>query len=261
MSEPVEPRAVAEQQASNDIPLWRQPEWAERFPWLAQATTGAGAEVEPFDLGLAGSQPVGKVLDRWRQVRDGLGFSSVVHSIQVHGNSIKYHAESLPRGISIIEGFDGHITRMPDLLLSVSIADCVPVFLVGEESQTVSLVHAGWRGTAAGILEDAVGQMKRTGTPADDLWMHCGPAICGLCYEVGPEVHSAVNPGDATPDGPRPIDLRAALARRAWKLGVEPDRISVSAHCTRCGEPPFFSHRAGSAGRQMGLLGLIDPEP
>ncbi|HEX6038211.1 hypothetical protein, partial [Longimicrobium sp.] len=61
-------RVVAEQRMDGDVPLWVQPEWAERFPWLVQGTTGRGGGDEAFDLGLAGAQPVGRVMDRWRSV-------------------------------------------------------------------------------------------------------------------------------------------------------------------------------------------------
>lgn len=84
--------------------------------------------------------------------------------------------------------------------------------------------------------------------------MHLGPAICGSCYEVGPEVFGAL--GLPTPDGPTPLDLRAALAERAAAEGVPSTSITVSGHCTRCTDSGLFSHRGGDAGRQVGYLGL-----
>ncbi|MDQ3388842.1 MAG: laccase domain-containing protein, partial [Gemmatimonadota bacterium] len=59
------------------------------------------------------------------------------------------------------------------------------------------------------------------------------------------------------PSSPSPIDLRAAIAARAARLGILPERITLSAHCTRCGEGEFFSHRGGSEARQMGVLGVV----
>ena len=82
---------------------------------------------------------------------------------------------------------------------------------------------------------------------------HLGPAICGACYEVGPEVHEAL--GQPPPTDNAPIDLRAVQAHQLIEAGVAPERITVSAHCTRCGTG-FFSHRAGDAGRQLGVLGI-----
>jgi polyphenol oxidase len=92
---------------------------------------------------------------------------------------------------------------------------------------------------------------------ASDLHVHLGPAICGACYEVGPEVHEAL--GLPRPPGPVPVDLRAVLLRRALELGVQPANTSVSARCTRCEPGVFFSHRCGAAERQLGVL-AIRPE-
>jgi YfiH family protein len=250
-------RVVAEVRAGGDVPLWTHPEWAERFPWLAQGTTGAGSAEAPFDLGLAGSQPVGPALDRWRALRALAGAATVVHARQVHAADVWTHRERGAPGIAVMDGYDGHATELPGLLLAVGVADCVPVSLVDPETRSVALVHAGWRGTAGGIVERAMDVLAAEfRARVEDLWLHCGPAICGECYEVGPEVHAGVRPGCAPPDAPTPIDLRAAIAERAAGQGILPERITVSAHCTRCGPGSFFSHRAGTRARQMGVLGI-----
>lgn len=250
-------RTVTEHPPEGDLPLWRHPEWAERFGWLAQGTTGAGSGEEPFDLGLSGGDPVGPALERWRALRRALDMPGAVHSRQVHATELLRLSEPLPPGLLVTEGYDGHLTDRPGLLLTVSIADCVPVFLVDARQRAVAALHAGWRGAAGGIVERAVQEMAtHYGTRAQDLWLHCGPAICGRCYEVGPEVHRAVRPDVPAPELPTPIDLRAALAERVLALGVPESQISVSAHCTRCGPGEFFSHRAGSPRRQMGVVGI-----
>lgn len=259
MAARTEPRTVAEVEgaADGDVPLRVHPEWAERFPWLVQGITGAGPADDPFDLGLAGAQPVGAALGRWRMLRAATGAATVAHSVQVHGAEVWTHRERGAPGIAVMEGFDGHATRIPGLLLTVGVADCVPVSLVDPERRAVALVHAGWRGTAAGIVERAVAVLAgELGSRAADLRLHCGPAICGECYEVGPEVHAGVRPGCAPPDAPTPIDLRAAIAERAAAVGVRPEHVTVSAHCTRHGPGAFFSHRGGSSARQMGILGI-----
>jgi hypothetical protein len=253
-------RTVAEQLVPGDVPLWVQPEWAERFPWLVQGTTGRGGGAEPFDLGLAGAQPVGAVMDRWRAVLRAVRLESAVHARQVHGADIWIHRESVPPGILVMNGFDGHLTDRTGLLVSVGVADCTPVFIVDPQTRVLALVHAGWRGTAAGIAERGIHRIVESWQSAPDrLWVHCGPAICGACYEVGPEVHAAIHPDRPVPDGPANIDVRAALVERALGLGVPAEQVSVSSHCTRCGPPDFFSHRGGDRGRQMGILGMRPP--
>src|SRR5690606_2097555 len=141
----------------------------------------------------------------------------------------------------------------PGVLLTVSVADCVPVFLVDERTRAVALLHAGWRGVAAGILTAGIQVLEReAGSEPSDLRVHLGPSICGTCYEVGPEVHEAL--GLTPPAAPRPVDLRQVLAEQALALGVRAERISRSAYCPRCGDSPFFPHRRGDSGRQSGVL-------
>lgn len=227
------------------------------FPWLIQGTTGSGTPESPFDLGLSGRQPVGMVLNRWVRLRDECGVSAAVHSRQVHGADLLHHEKAPPPGLTILEGVDGHMTSQPDLLLTVSVADCVPVSLVAPDSRIIALAHGGWRGTAAGILERTIESLVDFfAIRAQDLWMHCGPAICDQCYEVGTDVHAAVNPYRPVPTGPEPIDLRGGLADRGARVGVDAARITVSSHCTKCGPGEFFSHRGGSSARQMGILGV-----
>lgn len=248
---------VTELRAPGDVPLWVHPGWAERFPFLVQGTTGRGDGAEPFDLGLSGAQPVGAALGRWRTLAAAAGMETVVHARQVHAADLWIHRERGAPGVVVMDGFDGHVTDREGLLLSVSVADCVPVFVVDPETRAVALLHSGWRGTAAGIVERGINRLVESWqASAERLWLHCGPAICGECYEVGPEVHAGVSPGREPPAGNTCINLRAAIAARAVAEGLRPEHVSVSSHCTRCGDPDFFSHRAGSPGRQMGVLGV-----
>lgn len=253
----VESGVVEEVLDAGDVPLWRHSDWRERFPWLVQGVTGAGDAAEPFDLGLFGAEPVGRVLDRWERLRAATGMRRVVHARQVHGAELRAHGVGEEQGILIGTGYDGHLTRAAGLLLTVSIADCVPVFLVDDVARAVAVVHAGWRGVAAGIVERAIERLRVwRGDGAGELWLHCGPAICGRCYEVGPEVHAGVRPEEEPPTGPAPIDLRAEILRRAMARDVAAERSTVSAHCTKCGPGKFFSHRGGSPARQMAILGM-----
>lgn len=233
------------------MPVYGHPEWPAAFPWLAQGTTGRGEGAEPFDLGLFGESPVGPTLARWRALRESLGFASAVHAHQVHGADLLSHDAEPGPGLRITHGFDAHLTSRAGLLLTVSVADCVPIFLVEPERRRVALLHGGWRGTAAGIV--ARGIERLGGDDPSGLHVHLGPAICGGCYEVGPEVHAAL--GLPVPEGNTPVDVRSVQAAQAIAAGVPADRVTVSEHCTKCGSG-FFSHRGGDAGRQMGVLGI-----
>ena len=173
----------------------------------------------------------------------------------MHGAIVHAHAD-LPRGETVAADGDGHLTRAPGLLLAVTLADCVPVFLADPARCAVGLLHAGWRGTAAGVLEAGVAATARAfGSDPADLWAHLGPAICGRCYEVGPEVFETL--GEQPPDRPAPIDLRAVLEARALAAGVGRDRLTVSGECTLCGDGRYYSHRRGDRGRHLGYIGIL----
>lgn len=260
MSLPAGVATVAERRAPLGVPLWTHPGWEARFPWLVQGTTGRGDAGQPFDLGLAGAQPVGPALERWRALLAAAGMHTVAHARQVHAADTWTHREVGGPGVLVMDGVDGHLSDRPGLLMAVGVADCVPVSIVSPDARAVALLHAGWRGTAAGIVEGGLLRLAEEGRSAPErLWLHCGPAICEACYPVGPEVHAAVNPHQGVPAAGAPIDVRAAIARRAVGAGVPPEHITLSEHCTRCGAPDFFSHRGGAKERQMGVLGIRPP--
>ena len=249
------PGAVVVQEVcqQSTLPLYLQPEWADRFPWLIQATTGRGGNGE-FDLSFFTQTPVAQLLERWQALRDDARLGSVALARQVHGARIISHRQP-GQGIMIHDAADGHVSAIADLTLAVSVADCVPISLIDTDARVVALLHAGWRGIAAGILELGLEELQSRGSRSlNHVYCHLGPAICGSCYEVGPEVHQAL--GLARPPENTPVDLRALLAARALAMGVPQGHVSISSFCTRCHADLFFSHRAGHSGRQMGLLGV-----
>lgn len=226
--------------------------WRDRWPWLLQGITSGGDPSR--NLGLFGDAPTGPVQERWERLRESLGATTVVHARQPHGRTVRLHGAGSP-GLKLAPPCDGHLTRAPGVALAISVADCVPVYLVHPQARAVGVVHAGWRGAAAGILERAVGLLAdRFGVGAHGLHLHLGPSICGDCYEVGPEVHRGL--GLPAPAGPEPVDLRGVLVRRAGALGIPDSQVSRSALCTLCGDAPLFSHRDGDASRQMAFIGL-----
>lgn len=245
---------MTEEFGAGSLPVASRAEWREGFPWLVQGITARGPGEVPFDLGLFGPGAAGEVQERWAALARELAVRRVVVGHQVHGRGVRVHGEG-PPGLAVLPATDGHATRVPGVLLAVTVADCVPVLAVDPGRRTVAALHAGWRGVAAGILEEGLGILAdRFGTLPAEVELHLGPAICGTCYQVGPEVHAAL--GLSSPEAPRPVDLRAVLARRAVHAGVCPGRITVSAWCTRCGDSPFFSHRAGHPQRQVAFLGI-----
>jgi YfiH family protein len=236
------------------VPVADHPGWRHAFPWLAQGVTGRGDVRSPVDLALVGDGPAAAVHQRWMSLTAQVGVERAVLGRQVHGKVVRFHREG-GVGVEVVPATDGHATRTKGVLLGVTIADCVPVTIVDADRRAVAVLHAGWRGTAAGVLEEGVAVLaERLGSRPADLHVHLGPAICGSCYEVGPEVHEAL--GLSGSGGPAPVDLRAVLAGRALSAGVAEDRMTVSEWCTLCGDPPFFSHRGGDAERHLAFVGI-----
>lgn len=235
--------------AGQDPAIYSLPRWTKAAPNLVHGIT-AGA-----DMSLFGSSPAGQVMPRWLRLHHALGCTGVVHAQQVHRAEVLVHSDVV-HGVLVAGSADGHATSRTGLLLAVSVADCVPIFVADTRRSAVAMLHAGWRGAAAGILEQGIATMQRSfGSRAEDLMVHLGPAICGACFEVGAEVPPAI--GLETVAAERVfVDLRNVLAARAVALGVPAHRVTVSAFCTRCGDSPFFSHRAGCAERQLALLAL-----
>jgi len=221
-------------------------EWAERYGLVAGITT------RPSSFGLWSDEPVGQVMERWRSFRTAFAprFPTVVLGHQVHGTAVRWH-ESLPEGWLILDGVDGHATSQRGVLLTVTVADCIPVYLAIPQKGVIALLHAGWRGAAGGVLARGVDTVAQRGAAkTSDIVMHCGVGICGECYEVGPEV--AVRFGLS---GTVHLDLRAALTHQARELGIQ--EVSSSPLCSAEERDRFFSHRAsgGKDGRMVAYLG------
>ena len=237
---------------SQSVPCFELDHWHAELGVSAGIT---GREGE-FDLGLKGNSPAGAVMSRWGALVDSMRprFRGLVVGIQHHGKLVGVHLQP-HEGMLVQEGLDGHATVVRGLLLVVLVADCIPVYLVDRVSRAVALLHAGWRGTAAGILETGVEQLCRAaGARPENLLMHCGVGICGSCYEVGPEVVRGVS-GRAV-DGPRKLDLRLDLAERAERVGIRD--VTRSNWCTAHDAEMFYSHRAlgGKEGRMAAYLGV-----
>ncbi|MEX2527689.1 MAG: polyphenol oxidase family protein [Gemmatimonadota bacterium] len=249
------------------FPLYVNPTWRERFPWLLQGTTGRGSlqgspEMEDGslrrhpDFRLFGPNATEDPLLAWRRLREWSAFPLVVHSQQPHGTAVLTHRGG-GQGLVLGPDADGHLTADPGVLLAITVADCVPVFIVVPQLPAVALLHAGWRGVAQGALASLLEELKaRLGTPPQQVELHLGPAICGECYQVGRDVAEAL--GESLPSGlaESRVDLRTILMRQAESLGVPGGAVTVSEHCTLCGPGHFYSHRGGAPERQVAIMGI-----
>jgi len=206
---------------------------------------------------------------------------------QIHSSIVRAVEEAQARPVA----GDGLITRTPRLLLVVKTADCVPVLVVDTKHKAVGAFHAGWRGTAARIVEKSIGEMRRNfGSRPGDLRAAIGPCIRRCCYAVGDEVraefesqfsyahdlfHEVFNssalhvrypllflnqraPGHGDAASELHLDLVEANRRQLRDAGVAVEHIQIIEGCTACDTARFFSHRAeaGRTGRMMAAIGI-----
>jgi len=192
---------------------------------------------------------------------------SLVRMDQVHSDSVhvlRSPDEEMPDG-----GHDATVTDVPGVALGVLVADCVPILLHDPVKRVVGAVHAGWKGTVAGVAAKAVKTMAREyGSSPRDILAAIGPAIGPCCYEVDERV--------IRPLGERFGDIKDLVTEKGggkwlldlWKAntvlltgaGLVPDNIASMGLCTSCNNEMFYSYRRDGrkTGRMMGLVMLED---
>lgn len=170
------------------------------------------------------------------------------------GRGARRYEEAIP-------GADALVTNTPNLLLTLCYADCVPIFLVDPRQRAVAVIHAGWKGMAADVIENTVTTLQKDfGSDPADLIAAVGPCIGPCCFEVGPEV-AARFPDDTECNASREqrphVDLPGA-ARRLRAAGIAGANITIAGECTACLPGLYFSHRRdrGATGRMGALIGI-----
>jgi YfiH family protein len=184
-----------------------------------------------------------------------LGLQWLCASRQVHGTVVqRVNAQEGSGGEAVTIDADGHATALRGVGTMVLVADCLPVVLGAEGA--VAALHAGWRGLAAGVLEEGVRALRELGGEGE-IAAVIGPGAGPCCYEVGEEVHAAfsgrseINPHR---EG-RNLDLPGLARERLEAAGVA--HVEDVGVCTICDERCFSHRREGlRAGRQAALAWL-----
>ncbi|MCK4412742.1 MAG: laccase domain-containing protein [Candidatus Eisenbacteria sp.] len=158
---------------------------------------------------------------------------------------------------------DGLLTDRPELPLTLTVADCVPLFLA-LSGRAVALIHCGWRGVAGGIVAAGVQAITAfTGTAAEEIDAWIGPSIGPCCHwlpaEDAASLPAAARLGERPADGLRAtwrIDLPGAAVAQLTAAGLTPERIQATRLCTACHAKLFFSHRRdrGTTGRMLAWI-------
>jgi YfiH family protein len=170
---------------------------------------------------------------------------------QVHGAVVALVADESPGRPEA----DALVSTVPDTVLVVRVADCIPVLLADVDAGMVGAVHSGRPGLAAGVVPAAVRRMRDLGAREVTAWL--GPRICGACYEVPEQMRAEV--GALVPEavattswGTPSLDIGAGVRAQLERLGVE---VVDVAGCTRESEELFSYRRDGArAGRFAGLV-------
>ncbi len=182
------------------------------------------------------------------RLRGRLGLERLVRGYQEHGTVVR--RVRVPQAPACAHA-DGQATALPGVGVMVLAADCLPVALGCEGA--VAMIHAGWRGLGAGVLEQGVFALRELAQAGErPLVAIVGPGAGACCYEVGSEVHGAFDGAHAHG---RRIDLRAIAHERLLQAGA--DLVHDVNACTIC-DARFFSHRreGARAGRQAGVAWL-----
>jgi YfiH family protein len=237
------------------------------------STREGGVSPAPFaslNLGYATDDDPANVQENERRL--AAAFAVAPESIrwvrQVHGDVIRF-AEALPPTVgagAVIEG-DAVVSETPGLAAAIKVADCAPVLIAAEDGRAVAAVHAGWRGTAAGIAGKTIAVLR--GRHPDARWRAwIGPCIGPAAFEVGPEVVDALLAAGGLPEDfstpyeregrpRRRADLKAILVRQLEHAGLDRAAIAVDPACTFSDRDRFFSHRRDARTGRMAVLVMI----
>ncbi len=221
-----------------------------------------------LNLGIHRGDSPENVLKNYKIFADALGFSpeDTVFPMQRHTDLIRrvdasHRGEGLFRETEAV--CDGQITNVPGVALVTFSADCTPILLFDPVRRAIGAVHAGWRGTAAGIAAKAVAAMADAyGCRPGDIRAAIGPCIGKCCFEtdgdvpaammaaLGDEARAAVEPRGAKYH----VDLKALNALWLSRAGVT--NVDISPDCTACLCDRYWSHRR-VGDRRGSLAGVI----
>ncbi len=219
--------------------------------------------LDTLDLGMGRADDVKENRRRFASAL-GSDISNMFSAKQIHSNIVEaVTKDDLGRHFEC----DGFVTNEKGLLLTVKVADCVPILLY-DSTNVISAVHAGWRGTVSGIAINAVKKMISLGASAENIKAAIGPCIHPCCYEVdipfvnavkeakcGSELLPFIVPAEA--DGKFYADLPSMNRHLLILSGIKPENINVSDVCTCCQSDAFFSHRASHGKRGLMMGGII----
>lgn len=211
---------------------------------------------------------------------------------QVHGNivltpsEIRQESDKLSvaeEAQDLLPQADGLITEQAQQAVWVASADCTPVLIADAESGQAAAVHAGWRGTAAKIVPQAIARLQNQGSKIQQLRIAMGPAIAGEVYQVSTQVAAEVGnsiitdksednllnilyslPKSPLSADPHPgrvrLDVRRVIGLQLEQFGISPEQVAIAPHCTYQEPEHFFSYRRDKL-KKVQWSGIVSTNP
>jgi YfiH family protein len=234
------------------VPDWPAPPGVRAFVTTRHGGVSTG-EHASMNLGThSGDDPA--LVARNRLIVGELLPSTPRWMAQVHGTGV---ADLDRLSETEVARADAAVVASPGPVGAVLTADCMPLFICDRAGRRAGVAHAGWRGMAAGVIENTV---RALGVPAAELIAWMGPTIGPAAFEVGPEVREAFLASDsgaaaafvAHGPGKYMADLYALARRRLERAGVT--QVSGGGFCTYREADRFFSYRRAKASGRMGAF-------
>ena len=215
--------------------------WSEYSQYFSNSTLKAAFTNKHF--------PYSKPDDRIEFAKSiCLNSKNIVEPVQVHSNNVAICTKS-----GIVDNTDGIVTSNNDIVLSIQVADCIPIFLFDKRNHNFGLVHAGWRGVQLGIVENSISKMVENNSDFNDLWIILGPSIRQCCFEVGPEVGQYFDKKFqiSGKDDRSLLDLQGAVINKLTTSGIPQINIIEIKECTHCSDKYHSFRRDGKNARRM----------
>ncbi len=222
-----------------------------------------GDGLDTLDLGMGDDRDVNENRRRFASALRS-DISRMFSAKQIHSNIVETVTE---RDLGRKFECDGFVTNEKDLLLTVKVADCVPILLY-DEIGVIAAVHAGWRGTVSGIAVNAVKKMISLGASAQNVKVAVGQCIHPCCYEVDIPFVRAVEEAEygnellefITPSSKEDkfyADLPSMNKHLLISAEIRAENINIYEECTSCHSDVFFSHRASHGKRGLMMGGIV----